>query len=109
MTSAICGTAESDYLSLGSAIDSITYENQNTQLSDRVYEAVQKLHESDANQFCRVVIISDGVDDKQIGYTHTELENLLRSCGYPIYTVGAVPMIRKHAVHGWKICLHFPE
>lgn len=81
-------TAESDYLSLGSAIDSITYENQNTQLSDRVYEAVQKLHESDANQFCRVVIISDGVDDKQIGYTHTELENLLRSCGYPIYTVG---------------------
>lgn len=81
-------TAESDYLSLGSAIDSITYENQNTQLSDRVYEAVQKLHESDVNQFCRVVIISDGVDDKQIGYTHTELENLLRSCGYPIYTVG---------------------
>lgn len=81
-------TAESDYLSLSSAIDSITYENQNTQLSDRVYEAVQKLHESDANQFCRVVIISDGVDDKQIGYTHTELENLLRSCGYPIYTVG---------------------
>ena len=67
---------------------SITYEYQNTQLSDRVYEAVQKLHESDANQFCRVVIISDGVDDKQIGYTHTELENLLRSCGYPIYTVG---------------------
>lgn len=81
-------TAESDYLSLGSAIDSITYENQNTQLSDRVYEAVQKLHESDVNQFCRVVIISDGVDDKQIGYTHTELETLLRSCGYPIYTVG---------------------
>jgi len=81
-------TAESDYLSLGSAIDSITYENQNTQLSDRVYEAVQQLHESDAAQFCRVVIISDGVDDKQIGYTHTELENLLRSCGYPIYTVG---------------------
>ena len=28
-------TAESEYLSLGSAIDSITYENQDTQLTDR--------------------------------------------------------------------------
>lgn len=81
-------TAESDYLSLGSAIDGITYENQNTQLTDSVYKAVQKLHEEDPTQFCRVVIISDGVDDKQIGYTRTELENELRSCGYPIYTIG---------------------
>lgn len=81
-------TAESEYLSLGSAIDSITYENQDTQLTDRVYEAVQQLHEQDPAQFCRVVIISDGVDDKQIGYTRMELENLLRDCGYPIYTVG---------------------
>ena len=81
-------TAESDYLSLGSAIDGITYENQNTQLTDRVYEAVQKLYDADPAQLCRVVILSDGVDDKQIGYTRTELENLLRSCGYPIYTIG---------------------
>lgn len=84
-------SAESDYLSLGSAIDGITYENQNTQLTDRVYEAVQKLYDADPTQLCRVVIISDGVDDKQIGYTRTELENLLRSCGYPIYTVGCGP------------------
>lgn len=84
-------TAQSDYLSLGSAIDSILYENQNTQLTDRVYEAVQTLHDADPEQFCRVVIISDGVDDKQIGYTRTELEGLLRSCGYPIYTVGCGP------------------
>lgn len=84
-------SAESDYLSLGSAIDDITYENQNTQLTDRVYEAVQKLYDADPTQLCRVVIISDGVDDKQIGYTRTELENLLRSCGYPIYTVGCGP------------------
>lgn len=79
---------ESDYLVLSNAIDSIVYENQDTQLTDNLYQAVQQLHSRLPHQFSRIVIVSDGVDDKQIGYTRSELESLLRECNYPVYTIG---------------------
>lgn len=81
-------THESDYLSLGSAISSITYENQDTQLTDNLYKAIESLHSDSPTQFSRIVVISDGVDDKEIGYTRAELQQLIQTCGYPIYTVG---------------------
>lgn len=81
-------TDESDYLALGSAINNITYQNQNTQLTDNLYKAIQSLYESSPLQLSRVIVIADGVDDKEIGYTREELQELIRDCGYPIYTVG---------------------
>lgn len=81
-------TDESDYLALGSAINSITYQNQDTQLTDNLYKAIQSLYESSPLQLSRVIVIADGVDDKEIGYTREELQELIRDCGYPIYTVG---------------------
>ena len=81
-------TDESDYLALGSAINNITYQNQETQLTDNLYKAVQSLYESSPLQLSRVIVIADGVDDKEIGYTREELQELIRDCGYPVYTVG---------------------
>ena len=84
-------TDESDYLALGSAISGIEYQNQDTQLTDNVYQTIAALYESAPLQFSRVVIVADGVDDKEIGYTRAELQALIQRCGYPIYTVGCGP------------------
>lgn len=82
---------ESDYLTLSSAVNGIQYQNQDTQLTDNVYQAIETLFEGSPLQFSRVVIIADGVDDKEIGYTRAELQELIQKCGYPVYTVGCGP------------------
>lgn len=82
---------ESDYLTLSSTVNGIQYQNQDTQLTDNVYQAIETLFEETPLQFSRVVIIADGVDDKEIGYTRAELQELIQKCGYPIYTVGCGP------------------
>lgn len=82
---------ESNYLTLSSAVNGIQYQNQDTQLTDNVYQAIETLFEQTPLQFSRVVIVADGVDDKEIGYTRAELQELIQKCGYPIYTVGCGP------------------
>lgn len=84
-------TNESDYLALSSAVNGIQYQNQDTQLTDNVYQAIETLYQETPTQFSRVVIIADGVDDKEIGYTRAELQELIQTCGYPVYTVGCGP------------------
>lgn len=84
-------TNESDYLALSSAVNGIQYQNQDTQLTDNVYQAIQTLYQESPAQFSRVVIVADGVDDKEIGYTRAELQELIQTCGYPVYTVGCGP------------------
>lgn len=80
--------AQTDYLQIKSALDSITYNDQETRLTDCLYDAITRLQQQYPGQFCRIVLVADGVDNQQIGYTREELNALIQSAGYPIYTIG---------------------
>ena len=81
-------TAESNYAALKSIVDQLEFRDQNTQLTDGLYSVISGLKEKDDGLFRRVLIIADGVDNKQIGCTQSELAALIQETGYPIYTVG---------------------
>lgn len=78
----------SDYTQLKQAIDSITYQDQETYLTDVLYEVLSAWNQDQDTAFRRIVIVSDGVDNKAVGYTKEELYELLRKHPYPIYTIG---------------------
>lgn len=79
-----------DYASLKRCLDSIEFQNRETYLTDVLYELI------DNGSFCnnedgayrRVFVISDGVDNKSIGYTSSELQNLIKKTGVPVYALG---------------------
>lgn len=75
----------SDYSQVKAAVDSISYQNQDTYLTDVLYELLQAETELG---FRRIVIVSDGVDNKAIGYTKEELYSLIEENPCPIYTLG---------------------
>lgn len=77
-----------DYEKLKQAIDSIEYAHQNTHLTDVLYELLTEWSNSDEGGYRRIVLFSDGLDNKTIGYTREELNELLKKHPYPIYTVG---------------------
>lgn len=79
---------QTDYLTLKEAVENIEYQNQETKLTDCVYEILQGLREQENGILQRVVLITDGVDNQQIGYTREELGALIQDCGYPLYTIG---------------------
>lgn len=66
----------------------ITYINQDSWLTDVVYDGVKK--HMNHSEYIRIVVISDGVDNKSIGYTKEELQGLLKETGFPLYAVGCV-------------------
>ena len=78
----------SDYASLKSAIEGLQYHDQNTQLTDGLYQILTERYQAGGDTFRRVLIVADGVDNKQVGYTRDELNELIRRTGYPIYAVG---------------------
>lgn len=78
----------SDYAQVKQAIDGISYNNQETYLTDILYDMLTEMNTEQNVLLKRIVIISDGVDNKSIGYTKEELYALLEKTPYPIYTVG---------------------
>lgn len=81
-------SGESDYATLKSLIDNLEFKDQQTQLTDGLYQTLETLEQSEKGVFRRLLMIADGVDNKQIGYTQSELSALIQEAGYPIYTVG---------------------
>lgn len=78
-----------DYATLKQAVDGITYQDQETYLTDVLYDLLESGAFSDGEDvYRRLVIVSDGVDNKSIGYTKEELYSLLREKPYPVYTIG---------------------
>lgn len=77
-----------DYTQIKQVIDGISYNNQETYLTDILYDMLTEINEKDNITLKRIVIISDGVDNKSIGYTKEELYDLLKKRPYPIYTIG---------------------
>ncbi len=78
----------SDYAQIKQAINDISYNNQETYLTDILYDMLTEINAENKTILKRIVIISDGVDNKSIGYTKEELYNLLEKTPYPIYTIG---------------------
>lgn len=79
----------SDYSILKQALDGIEYRDQETYLTDVLYELISNdfsANEEDVYQ--RIIIVSDGVDNKSLGYTKEELYSLLKETPYTIYTIG---------------------
>ena len=77
-----------DRSALSAAADGITFENQASYLSDILYDILLELAGEGSGIYTRILIITDGADDKSIGYTNEEVRTLIGSNAFPIYTVG---------------------
>lgn len=74
---------------LSSVLQLITYEDLETYLTDVLYEVLsEELDELEENVYYRVLVVSDGVDSKTIGYTKDELNTLIKERSIPIYSIG---------------------
>lgn len=76
-----------DYARVKQAIESIQYQDQETYLTDVLYELLGQLS-SEPGHLKRILIFSDGVDNKAIGITKEELYSAMEENAYPIYTFG---------------------
>lgn len=80
-----------DYSTLKQAIDGIEYQDQETYLTDVLYDLiVDKYLPDEDDVYRRIIVVSDGVDNKSLGYTKEELYSLLKENPYPIYSIGCV-------------------
>lgn len=78
-----------DYSTLKQAVDGIEYRNQETYLTDVLYELItHSFPVAGDDVYHRIIIVSDGVDNKSLGYTKEELYSLIKENPYPVYTVG---------------------
>ena len=84
-----------DYTALKNVAASIKYSDQETYLTDVLSGVLDELEadvtseKSPYNGYTRVLVISDGVDNKPLGITKEELNDKIKRYGMPIYTVGA--------------------
>lgn len=73
---------------LNTALNSITYQNQDTYLGDVLYHVISDLKEEEGYLCTRILILSDGADDKSLGYTSDEVRSYIEKNKYLIYSVG---------------------
>ncbi len=76
-----------DTQALQDAIDNISQNDQDTYLTDILYNLLDTL---DTGEYTRFIVLSDGVDNKAIGITKEELTEKLKVNSHPIYTLGHV-------------------
>ena len=79
-------TDETDPTKIKEVFDQITVENKETYLTDALYDELLKYQTVDI--YTRFVVISDGVDNKSLGYTKEELSDLLKENPFPIFSFG---------------------
>lgn len=77
-----------DYRALVNSVDSISFNDQDTNLYNILYDIIKELDSMDYNGYVRILIFADGVDDTEIGYTDSELIKLMNTRNYPIYSFG---------------------
>lgn len=78
----------SDYTELKKAIQSMQYCDQETYLTDVLYTLLDNDFADAQEDYNRIIVISDGVDNKALGYTKEELYAKLDEKSIPIYTFG---------------------
>lgn len=80
-----------DYTTLKKAVEGIVYQDQETYMTDVLYELLStKYIPGQEDIFRRIIVVSDGVDNKSIGYTKDELYAILKENSLPIYTIGCI-------------------
>lgn len=79
----------SDYTALKRLAKTIDYSDQDTYLSNVLSGIIDELKEEDYQGYTRLIVIADGVDNKQTGMATEELYNKLKETGFPVYTVGS--------------------
>lgn len=77
-----------DYDSLKATADGIEFLDQASYLTDILYDLLKEYKDSDEANYSRIVIITDGADDKEINYTQAELTELMKNSGVVIHAVG---------------------
>lgn len=78
-----------DYAFLQTMVESTAYEDKDAYIIDNVYEAVNFLNSQEGDAYKRIILVSDGMDNKVLGYTKEELYDQLGQTNYPIYVLGA--------------------
>lgn len=78
-----------DYSVLKKILDEVEYKDQETYLTDVLYDVISEFNADSVDEYRRIIIISDGVDNKSIGITNDELYSLLNNSYYPIYSLGS--------------------
>lgn len=77
-----------DYETLKFQVDGIEFLNQDSYLSDILYELLTECDNNEEANYTRFIIVTDGADDNDIKYTQTELSELMKASGVVIHTVG---------------------
>lgn len=79
---------ETDAQKLTEVLGSVTYEDQDSYLTDVLYDELARLGGEEG--YTKFIIATDGVDNKAIGYTKEELQESLKENNYPIYALGCI-------------------
>ena len=77
---------ETDASMIESALGQITVEDKETYLTDALYDELANY--TDIDMYTRFVVVSDGVDNKSLGYTKEELSDYLKENLFPIFSIG---------------------
>lgn len=77
---------EADGGKIVDALESIVSEDKDTYLTDVLYDELQKLENK--AEYTKFIVVTDGVDNKEIGYTKEELTEYLKDHSYPVYALG---------------------
>lgn len=77
-----------DYTQLKRAVDSLEYKYQDAYLLPIIYDLIKEYAAKYDNVFRRVIVISDGASDEEIGVTVGEVTSELKKNSFPIYTFG---------------------
>ncbi len=87
-----------DYTAIKSAIDGIEFQNQDTYLTACLYNVFNELSDNPDGVFHRIIVISDGASEEEIGYTMQEVKDLIKKTQYPIYSFGCSTKNNKSAL-----------
>lgn len=79
-----------DYTTLKQIVESVEGEDKDAYIIQNVYEAILALNNIQDCGYKRIILISDGMDDTEIGYSKAELDALIAQTPYPVYTIGVL-------------------
>lgn len=69
-------------------LSTIAYNDQDTYFSDVLYEVIQELAKEDTEFGTRILIFSDGADNKYLGIPNDEVRTLIGQNAFAVYTFG---------------------
>ena len=76
-----------DTAAVKQVIDSVEFANQESYLINTRYEELKKTADAGDGCYYRIILIGDGVQDTERTYQESEMENLLKRAGIPVYSV----------------------